>query len=100
MAHDFRVFFMGHTGCIEAKYTTNKSILPKILMDEMRESFRRSQEFLDLEINQEHNEEKTNHQRVVTSEEFENIVAEGWQYLATLSNGKIIVKNSRGSDSQ
>lgn len=100
MAHDFRVFFMGHTGSIEAKYTTNKSILPKILMDEMRESFRKSQEFLDLEINQERNEEKTNHQRVVTSEEFEEIVAEGWQYLGTLPNGKIVVKNSRGSDSQ
>lgn len=100
MAHDFRVFFMGHTGSIEAKYTTNKSILPKILMDEMRESFGKSQEFLDLEINQERNEEKTNHQRVVTSEEFEEIVAEGWQYLGTLPNGKIVVKNSRGSDSQ
>ena len=29
IAHDFRVFFMGHKGSIEAKYTTNKSILPK-----------------------------------------------------------------------
>lgn len=98
MAHDFRVFFMGHTGSIEAKYTTNKSILPKILMDEMRESFRKSQEFLDLEINQEHDKEKIEYQRVVTSEEFEEIVAEGWQYLGTLPNGKIVVKNSRGSD--
>ncbi|MEM4250013.1 MAG: site-specific integrase [Candidatus Nitrosotenuis sp.] len=50
IAHDFRVFFMGHVGSIEAKYTTNKSILPKILMDEMREAFKRSQEFLDQEI--------------------------------------------------
>jgi hypothetical protein len=25
---------------------------------------------------------------------------EGWQYLGTLPNGKIVVKNSRGSDSQ
>jgi len=100
MAHDFRVFFMGHTGSIEAKYTTNKSILPKILMDEMRESFRKSQEFLDLEINPERDEEKTEHQRVVTSEEFEEIVAEGWQYLGTLPNGKIVVKNRQGSDPQ
>jgi hypothetical protein len=98
IAHDFRVFFMGHTGSIEAKYTTNKSILPKILMDEMRESFRKSQEFLDLEINQERDQEKIEHQRVVTPEEFEEIVAEGWQYLGTLPNGKIVVKNSRGSD--
>ena len=50
IAHDFRVFFMGHKGSIEAKYTTNKSILSKLLTDEMRESFRRSQEFLDLEV--------------------------------------------------
>jgi len=50
IAHDFRVFFMGHVGSIEAKYTTNKSILPKVLMDEMREAFKRSEEFLDLEI--------------------------------------------------
>ena len=98
IAHDFRVFFMGHTGSIEAKYTTNKSILPKILMDEMRESFRKSQEFLDLEINPEGDEEKIEHQRVVTSEEFEEIVAEGWQYLGTLPNGKIVVKNRQGSD--
>jgi hypothetical protein len=49
IAHDFRVFFMGHKGSIEAKYTTNKGILPKILLDEMRDAFKRSEEFLDLE---------------------------------------------------
>jgi hypothetical protein len=49
IAHDFRVFFMGHKGSIEAKYTTNKGILPKILLDEMRDTFKRSEEFLDLE---------------------------------------------------
>lgn len=49
IAHDFRVFFMGHTGSIEARYTTNKNILPKLLEDEMREAFRKSQEFLDFE---------------------------------------------------
>lgn len=49
IAHDFRVFFMGHKGSIEAKYPTNKGILPKALMDEMRDAFRRSEEFLDLE---------------------------------------------------
>lgn len=40
---------MGHTGSIEARYTTNKNILPKLLEDEMREAFRKSQEFLDFE---------------------------------------------------
>ncbi len=49
MAHDFRVFFMGHKGSMESKYTTNKGVLPEILLHEMRESFVRSEEFLDLE---------------------------------------------------
>jgi hypothetical protein len=97
IAHDFRVFFMGHKGSIEAKYTTNKSILPKVLMDEMRESFRKSQEFLDYETNTER-EEEISRQRIVTSEEFEKLVTEGWQYLGTLPNGKIVVKNKQGSD--
>jgi len=57
-AHDFRVFWMGHVGSIEAKYTTNKSILPKALVDEMRESFKRSEEFLDLENGQDHTLQK------------------------------------------
>ena len=50
IAHDFRVFFMGHKGSIEAVYTTNKGILPETLVNEMRDAFQRSQEFLDLEV--------------------------------------------------
>ncbi|MGI0046812.1 MAG: hypothetical protein ACREBB_06460 [Nitrosotalea sp.] len=96
IAHDFRVFFMGHKGSIEAKYTTNKSILPKLLTDEMRESFRRSQEFLDLEVAQK-KEEDVSKEKIVTVEEFEKLITEGWQYLATLPNDKILIKNSRGS---
>jgi hypothetical protein len=42
---------MGHKGSIEAKYTTNKSILPADLENEMWEAFKRSQELLDLEQN-------------------------------------------------
>jgi len=49
IAHDFRAFFMGHKGSIEAKYTTNKGVLPEALINEMREAFKRSEEFLDLE---------------------------------------------------
>jgi hypothetical protein len=36
-------------------------------------------------------------QRVVTEEEFEKLVTEGWQYLGTLPNGKIVIKNEQGS---
>ena len=50
IAYDFRSFFMGHKGTIEAKYTTNKGILPEALIDEMKEAFKRSEEFLDLEV--------------------------------------------------
>ena len=49
IAHDFRVFFMGHKGSMEAKYTTNKGLLPDALIQEMRDAFIRSEEFLDLE---------------------------------------------------
>lgn len=53
VAHDFRVFWMGHKGSIEAKYTTNKGVLPEELLNEMREAFRRSEVFLDLELREE-----------------------------------------------
>ena len=49
IAHDFRVFFMGHTGSMEATYTTNKKMLPEDLLDAMRESFLRAEKHLDIE---------------------------------------------------
>ena len=59
IAHDFRVFFMGHRGSIEATYTTNKSILPEDLLEAMRDSFQRSEEHLDIEDVVEDKVEKT-----------------------------------------
>ncbi len=50
VAHDFRTFFMGHKGTIEAKYTTNKGILPETLVREMQNAYKRSEEFLDLDL--------------------------------------------------
>ena len=47
IAHDFRVFFMGHRGTIESRYTTNKEILPVVLVNEMSDAFTRSEEYLD-----------------------------------------------------
>ena len=47
IAHDFRVFFMGHKGTMESRYTTNKGILPVILVNEMSNAFARSEEYLD-----------------------------------------------------
>ena len=37
---------MGHTGDIEARYTTNKGRLPESMIEDMREAYKRSQRFL------------------------------------------------------
>ena len=47
MTHAYRQFFMGHKGDIEAVYTTNKGRLPENLVEDMRESYRRSLEYLE-----------------------------------------------------
>jgi hypothetical protein len=47
MAHAYRQFFMGHKGDIEARYTTNKGRLPEDFIEDMRESYRRSLEYLE-----------------------------------------------------
>jgi integrase len=45
--HAYRQFFMGHKGDIEARYTTNKGRLPEDLVEDMREAYRRSLEYLE-----------------------------------------------------
>lgn len=87
VAHDFRVFWMGHVGSIEAKYTTCKSILPKGLTDEMRDAFKRSEEFLDLEKSQEDPLEK-NKEEVRTS--IERLTSE------QLAQVQMLVRNLAG----
>ncbi len=46
LAHDFRVFWMGHVGSMEARYTTNKGALPDDLLEEMRAAYHRSEHVL------------------------------------------------------
>jgi len=46
VAHDFRVYWMGHVGSIDARYTTNKRRLPPDLIEEMRQAYRRCEQFL------------------------------------------------------
>ena len=46
VAHDYRVFWMGHKGSMEARYTTHKGRLPASLVDDMREAYRRSEPVL------------------------------------------------------
>jgi hypothetical protein len=81
IAHDFRVFFMGHKGSMEAKYTTNKGILPEMLIDEMRKAFRRSEEFLDLEKGEVPPLEK---QKEISKEKLGNLTQEEIELLQKL----------------
>lgn len=81
IAHDFRVFFMGHKGSIEAKYTTNKGILPEPLIAEMRDAFSRSEEFLDLEKGQDHTLQK---QKDVAADKLGNLTQEELALLQKL----------------
>ena len=46
VAHDYRVFWMGHKGSMEARYTTNKGRLPQSMLDDMREAYKRCEPFL------------------------------------------------------
>ncbi|MDG6913044.1 MAG: hypothetical protein JRN35_08215 [Nitrososphaerota archaeon] len=46
LAHDYRVFWMGHKGSMEARYTTNKGRLPKELIEDMRAAYARCEPFL------------------------------------------------------
>jgi site-specific recombinase XerD len=43
---DYRAFFMGHSGDIEAVYTLNKRMLPVDVIEQMRESYAKAQKYL------------------------------------------------------
>jgi hypothetical protein len=55
---DYRQFWMGHKGDIENHYTTNKCRLPERVIEDMREAYRRSQEYLQTKEIEETSEEK------------------------------------------
>lgn len=46
ISHAYRQFFMGHKGDIEARYTTNKGRLPPRLIEDMRQSFQKCEEYV------------------------------------------------------
>lgn len=46
LARDYRVFWMGHKGSMEARYTTNKGRLPEELLEDMRTAYGRCEAFL------------------------------------------------------
>ncbi len=43
---DYRAFWMGHKGDIEARYTVNKGLLPDAVLEDMRRRFKDSEEYL------------------------------------------------------
>jgi hypothetical protein len=55
---DYRQFWMGHKGDIENRYTTNKRRLPDAVIDDMRQAYERSQEFLQTGEKAQANEDK------------------------------------------
>ena len=98
---------MGHKGSMEAKYTTNKGLLPVALIEEMRQAFRRSQVLLDLEMQSDNmtREEQLNTSRsnsqpaqmVVSLDQVETLISQGWRFVAALSKDKVVVeKNGSG----
>ena len=58
MLRDYRTFFMGHVGDIENRYTTNKHRLPDQVVEDMREAYHKSQQFLETTKPSEASEEK------------------------------------------
>jgi len=137
---DYRTFWMEHKGDIENRYTTNRQRLPEQVVEDMREAYRRSQEFLQTIEAEGTREEKvreefrkqlllvagfkqdeiekmdvmsksdeefqslvrerllgkmTNNgasQKVVDLDEVESHIAMGWEFVSSLSNGKVIMR--------
>ena len=90
---------------MEAKYTTNKGMLPVALVEEMRQAFMRSEELLDLELwtvetiqeeqkieNRSNNSQQQPHQMVVALDKAEELMLQGWRFVATLPQEKAVVE--------
>lgn len=96
---DYRVFWMGHKGDIEAVYTTNKNRLPPELVEDMRSKYERASQLLLQEPRKVEKEEDVAYaakpsQKAVNCEEVEKYLEEGWVYVTTLPNGKVVVQKT------
>lgn len=58
ISHPYLQFIAGHKGDIEARYSTNKGRLPPDMIEDIRESYRRCEEFLQTIKPEAPNEEK------------------------------------------
>ncbi len=136
---DYRQFWMGHKGDMESRYTTNKNRLSQSVIDDMREAYKRSQDYLQTtkpEVGEDQikqafkkqllavagfsedevakydlasmtDEELHNlvrqrllgvmanngaRQRIVSLEQLEQLIADGWEYVAGLPNDRAVIK--------
>jgi integrase len=136
---DYRMFWMGHKGDIESRYTVAKHRLPESVVEDMREAYKRSQDYLQTtkaevgeakireafkkqmlavaglseeevakyDVANMSDEELHNlvrrhllgvmsingsRQKVVATNDLERYVAEGWEYVASIPNDRVIVK--------
>jgi hypothetical protein len=94
VAHDYRVFWMGHKGSMEARYTTNKGRLTQEMLQDMREAYGRCSKFLSTVPTQDDTQGAVNATRVLllglkyTEEELaeldlENLTTEALQELVS-----------------
>jgi hypothetical protein len=138
---DYRQFWMGHKGDIENRYTTNKRKLPEEVVEDMREAYKRSHEYLQTTRILETSEEKLAQafrkqlllvagftqdevdkmdlvslgdeelqeivrkrllktgtserasEKVVSVNEVNSYLAQGWEYVASLPNKTVIIRS-------
>ncbi len=91
---DYRVFWMGHKGDIEHQYTTNKNRLPETLIEDMRLKYEQAAEmFLETKVKVEEIVEPR--QKVVRPEEIDSYLESGWEYVATLPDGRIVIRKGQ-----
>lgn len=66
LPRDYRVFWMGHSGTMEAKYTTDKK-LPDDVLEDMREKYAKSLKFLQTENKGLSDEDKQSIEKTLTA---------------------------------
>jgi len=79
ISHPYLQFLMGHKGDIEARYSTNKGVLPPDMVEDMRNAYKACKSFLTTLIKP-------------LEESLEIYLAIGWQFTTTLPNQKILIK--------
>jgi integrase len=136
---DYRMFWMGHRGDIEFRYTVAKHRLPESVVEDMREAYKRSQDHLQttkaevgeekikeafkkqlvavagfteeeiakMDLSNMSDEELHNlirqrllgvmtnngtRQKVVPISEVERFLSEGYEYVASITNNRAIIK--------